>query len=698
VSLSDILSTAISGLAGAQAGLRTVSNNIANVNTPGYARQQTTLTTLVVSGQTNGVVVGEPTRVADKFLEATVYRRSGDYGQQDVTSSYLDRLQALLGAPGADSGLPARLDAINAAATAMTGSQDSSETTAAFTGTIGDAISSVQQLSGDVNGLRNDVESEVGYTVDQVNSLLKQIYDLNSSVSRLTNLGKSTAGPADQRMNALQELSSLVSINVRDQPDGSVTIETASGQTLLDKKLRQIDYPTAGEGVTQSTYPTMDIHFANADGSMGASTGESITSSAVGGKLGGLLDLRDRTLPQFTDSLGTLFGGLAGALNSVSNAGTTVPAPSTLTGHNSGLVSTDALNFTGAANFAVTASDGTLVAKTNVDFSALGPNATIDDAINAINTGLGGAATASFANGKLSITAANSSNGVVVAQDDTNPSSRGGSGFSQFFGLNDIVQSSTSTLVPSGLTSSDAAGFTTGQEVDITLRDATGKSLGNYALQPATGGTVGDLVTSLNSGSLGSYGTFSLDDKGRIRFDPAASTPGATLTISADSTDRFGTGRSFTQLMDLTGASAGLDNGQVNSVMALDSSKVPLARLQDVAVGAKALGAGDIRGATAFVTQLDSTVDLGSSGVTTVSRFAASTLGNIGLQASQASSRLDAATASRDDAVNRRDSFSGVNIDEELSQMVVLQNSYQASARIFTVAGQMYQTLLDMVK
>ncbi|MBL7598972.1 flagellar biosynthesis protein FlgK, partial [Escherichia coli] len=105
-------------------------------------------------------------------------------------------------------------------------------------------------------------------------------------------------------------------------------------------------------------------------------------------KLGGLLDLRDRALPAFSEQLGTLFTGLSQALNSVSNAGSTVPPPASLTGRNSGMTGSDRLGFTGAATFAVTKADGTLVASTKIDFDALGPNATIDDMVAAINTGL----------------------------------------------------------------------------------------------------------------------------------------------------------------------------------------------------------------------------------------------------------------------------------------------------------------------
>lgn len=698
MALNDVLGSAISGLAAAQAGLRSVSNNIANVGVSGYARERVNLSTGVVSGKVNGVVIGEPTRVADKFLEANVYRRSGDYGRADVTAGYLDRLQALLGEPGASSGLPARLDAISASAVAMTGSQSSAQTVAVFTADIQDALTSMKQLDSDVVGLRGDVESEVGYSVDKINSLLSRIHDLNGTVATATGLGRSSGGAADQRMSAIEELSSLISVNVREQPDGRVSIETASGQTLLDRKLRQLSYPITGQGTAQPTYPNIEIRFAEASGAMGASTGDKIDSAAVGGKLGGLLDLRDRALPQFSEQLGTMFGGLASALNSVSNAGSTVPPPASLSGRATGLVGGDRLGFTGAATFAVTKADGTLVAKTSVDFDALGAGATVNDMVSAINAGLGGAGTASFVDGKLKINASGTGNGVVVAQDEAKPSERGGVGVSQYFGLNDVVHSDTSSLVPSGFAAGDQHGFAAGQTTQIVLRDTSGRALTSYTLAPAAGGTFGDMVSDLNNSPLGDFGTFSLDDKGRMRFEAAPNVAGAALSIPSDSTNRLGSGKSFGQLMGLTGASSGMSGAEVSPTMLSDPSKLPLARFQaSAAVGTKAMGAGDTRGATAFVEKLGSAVDFGKDGVSTIERFSSLLLGRAGLEASQAADKLTDTSARRNDAVNRRDSFSGVNIDEELAQMVVLQNSYSAAARVITTASEMYDTLLNMV-
>jgi flagellar hook-associated protein 1 FlgK len=693
VSLNDILSSAVSGLNAAQAGLRSVSNNIANVGTPGYARERVTLSTGVTSGRVNGVVVGEPERVANQFLETLVYVRSGDSGRAEVTADYMDRLQGLLGQPGAASGLPARLDSINAAAVQMTAALASPEAVSVFTANVADAIDSLKTLDGDVDNLKSEVDAEIGFNIERVNTLLTRIHGLNDTISHLDGSGRSSVGAADQRMSALEELSGLISINVREQPDGRVAIDTQTGTALLDRRLRQLSAPT-GAGATVSA---IDVRFADDSGQPGALTGEKIESAAAGGRLGGLIDLRDRSLPAFTNQLGSLFQGLSETLNAASNAATSVPAPNRLDGGNSGLVAADRLGFTGSATFAVTNSANKLVARADVDFSALGAGATVTDAINAINAGLGGAATAAFVGGKLSIQATAGTNGVIVAQG-TPPSDRAGVGFSQYFGLNDLVRSDQGNLVPAGFTASDPHGFAAGESADIVLRDSSGRALTRYKMTGSVGPTVGDLVSELNSSPLGAYGSFALDNRGRMQFTANGNVSGATLAVGADSTDRAGTGRSFTSLMGLTSEMSGLGSAEVRPDIASTAARLPLARLDlGAAIGQVAIGAGDTRGATDFVKHLATAVDLGKNGNVTIARFSALVFGHAGTEASRAQNGLADATSRRDDAINRRDSFSGVNIDEELSSMVVLQNSYSAAARVMTTASQMYDTLLAMV-
>ncbi|MBJ6122082.1 flagellar hook-associated protein FlgK [Sphingomonas mollis] len=700
MSLSEILSSALSGLGAAQASMRTVSNNIANVSTPGYAREKTTLQTDVAGGRITGVTVGEPNRIADQFLEATVYARAGEAGRAEVASTYLDRLQAMLGTTGSDSGLPTRLDAISSAAIKMTGSAGGAQTNAAFIGNVQDAIGSVQQLSRDVSGLRSDVEGEVGETVTRVNSLLSQIYDLNDTVARAEGLGRSSAGAADQRNAAIEELGGLMGIVARQQADGRMTVDTTSGVQLIDRRLRQLSYPSNGAGAAQALYPPIEVRFAESDRTLGAATGERI-DAAASGKLGGLIALRDAELPAFSTRLDTLYSGLARSLNAASNQGTAVPAPNSLQGSTTPLATTDRLGFTGAATFAVTAADGTLIAKTKVDFTALGTGATVADALTAINTGLGGAATASFTGGKLSITAAASANGVVVAQDPTTPSSRAGTGFSQFFGLNDVVRSEGAMLTPTGFTAADPHGLSVGQTTDFALRDTSGRVVASYPLTitGSTGSSFGALVTELNASPLAAFGNFSLDSQGRIGFATTTAAAGNTLSVLSDTTSRGATGLSLGTITGLSGGTDALKAGEVRRDIAADVTRLPLARLQNVAVGQKALGVGDRTGATSFVDAFSTNIDLGrTSGVTTMSRYANSVLGDTGTTAARAADKMTETAARRDDAVARRDNFSGVSIDEELSQMVVLQNSYSAAARVMSAATSMYDTLLQLAR
>ena len=698
MSLSEILGSAVSGLAASQAGIRSVSNNIANVGTPGYARERVSLSTGVTQGSINGVVIGEPMRIADRFLERNVYMRSGDMGRAEVTASYLDRLQAFLGAPGAESGVPARLDAISASAIALTSTQSHSQNASIFVADVQDAIGSLRQLDDDVQVLRADVESEVGYSVESINGLLERIHGLNATVAQLRGLGRTTGGAEDQRMTAIEQLSGMIGIAVREQPDGRVNLEAANGVVLLDGRLRQLSYPSPGDGVAQPSYPAIDIRFANAAGQPSTSTGETIDSSAVGGKLGGLLDLRDRALPEFSDQLGSLFGGLAETLNAVANAGTTFPPPPRLDGRPTGLIGGDRLGFTGQATFAVTDGSGTMVANTTVDFDALGPLATVDDALAAINAGLAGDATATLQDGRLSFVATNGNNGVAVAQGDP-PSARAGNGFAHFFGLNDLVRSDAAPLIAPGFIASEPHGFAPGQSAQLVLRDATGRTLGTTTLTGAVGPTFGDLVTELGASPLAQFGSFAMDDRGRMTFTPNPSASGAVLSIPSDATDRHGTGVSFTALAGLTGSASGLGDGGVRADVLADVRKLPLARLRgDAAIGTPAVGPGDARGAGAFVQALENTVDFGKEGRATLERFSSLLMGRAGTQAARAQDMLVDAAARRDDAVNRRDSFSGVNLDEELSQMVVLQNSYSAAARVMTTATKMYDTLLDMVR
>jgi flagellar hook-associated protein 1 FlgK len=190
-----------------------------------------------------------------------------------------------------------------------------------------------------------------------------------------------------------------------------------------------------------------------------------------------------------------------------------------------------------------------------------------------------------------------------------------------------------------------------------------------------------------------------LDGRGRLAFTPVANLPTATLNVAAHTTSRFGTGRSLSTLLVPSGRETGLAQAQVRPDILASARRLPLARLDaSAAVGTRAVGSGDTRGANAFVDQLRAAVDLGRGRVSGMESYASFVLGQAGLNAAGAKDRLDDMAARRTDALNRRDAFSGVNIDEELASLVTLQNSYSAAARVMATATQMYDTLIGMIR
>src|SRR5688572_9959368 len=99
MSLSTALNTASSGLMASQTAIRTVSDNIANVNTPGYVRKEVVQQPLVVAGAGMGVSVTAIKRVTDQYLQLASLNAASDASKWNVVSEYLDNAQSLFGDP-----------------------------------------------------------------------------------------------------------------------------------------------------------------------------------------------------------------------------------------------------------------------------------------------------------------------------------------------------------------------------------------------------------------------------------------------------------------------------------------------------------------------------------------------------------------------------------------------------------------------
>ena len=132
------------------------------------------------------------------------------------------------------------------------------------------------------------------------------------------------------------------------------------------------------------------------------------------------------------------------------NANTAFPPPTTLSGRDTGLLSSDALGFTGKTTIAVADSSGNLVSRIDVDFDAGtlsvdggagdGFGTTVGSFVDGAQLRAGRQRHGQLCRMASSAIDATGTNGIVVQDDADNAASRGGSGFSQFFGLNDLFR------------------------------------------------------------------------------------------------------------------------------------------------------------------------------------------------------------------------------------------------------------------
>lgn len=712
MSLNGIAASAITALKTNSAALGVVANNVANLNTPGYARRVVNQQTLSAGGQLMGVDIATIQRVSNLFLVQEQLAASGAASQYDTMAGLFSQLNGLLGSPGDNQSLATQLTKLSAAFATASQAPTSSAGRTGVMNALNSLAQTFSNVSSTVTSLRNQVDQQAVNSIASTNTLIKQVYELNTQIRAAAagGNGQPTA-LIDQRDVVLGDLAKVMGIKTSANADGSVNVSTTDGVNLVSNTYAQLSYSGTAQNGAYNSITIQDINPAN---------GQTIGSAFAldphldGGSLKGLIDMRDQVLGGLSQSLGNLAQHTALAFNAQSNANAAYPPPTSLAGRNTGLLSTDGLNFTGKTTIAVASSSGNLVSRIDVDFNAgtlsvngggsVSIGTTVGSFTTALNTALGGNGSASFTNGQLSI-AATGSNGILIQDDATTPSLRGDTGFSQFFGLNDVFKSQVPSITKTGLASGDASGIAAGGVITMSLKGPEGDIAKTISITTTAGQTVGNIVTALNV-AMGGAATFTLNSDGSISTANGGLYPGYSLNVTGDTTQRGATGMSFTQIFGL-GANAQASQAvgfSLTSAISANPARVgfasPAITPASVA-GDTIVSAGDNSGAIALQNVITKSRAFqaagGIAGLTaSLSDYAASFYQNVSTQ----SNAVTANQTTQDDRLNeaeaRISSESGVNLDEELTALTSYQQAYAAGARLLTVVNQMYEDLLNI--
>ena len=708
MSLSSILNIANSGLQTAQTQLRVVSDNVSNVNTPGYIRKIAEQNSLTTQGVGSGVEVSRIRLATDRFLQAASLSSGAEASRQGVRYELYDRIQSLFGDPGGDDGFFSQIDGIFSSFASMAESPTSAPLRQEAIFKTQAVFDEASRISKQIQSVREDADNRISTAVEKANALLEQIETLNVDIARATVTGGDASGAETNQQKLVSQLAELMDVKVTQRSNGGVSIRTGSGLLLAGAGSAKLEYRGAGSVNAETAFS--DIYVTEPGGEK-----RSLTDGLTTGEIKGLLELRDVEAPAAAERLAELVSHVADELNRSHNANSSVPAPTTLTGRNVGQSLRTALTgFTGTTTIAVTnPTTGVVTGRAEIVFSGAtmtvnGVAADPDTFLATLNAQLGGTATASFTNGTLSITASGTG-GVSIADSATSPSNKAGRGFSHYFGLNDLVTTDRTAIYDVGLTGASQHGFTAGETVAFRFTDANGMRIRDVSVAVPSGGTgtVSELLAALNNPVTGAgrYGTFSLDPAtGAVSFKGSGNPP-ATLSVVNDGTTQVPSGVSMTELFGLgAGVRASRADGfSIRSDIQTNPSKLALAQLNPAAaVGTSGLSAGDGRGALGLADAGTRTVNFQAAGASTggaqsITRYASDLSGDIGARAAAAKTRAESTAAIATEAKSRQTSYEGVNLDEELVAMTTYQQAFNASARLIQAASDMYDTLLGMI-
>lgn len=718
--------TAIGGMKVAQSQLDLISRNIANVDTEGYTRKTAQQNSVVLAGYSSGVSMGEVQRTVNEGLLKSYLSSNSIVGNVSVTNTYLSELQTNLGTPEGQNSIASNVTdlqtAFNDFAMDVT-SASGRYTLLSNAETLSDRLN---MLSTNIQKLRGDADLQISADVDTINGLLDTLDDLNDQIVKYKVLRyDGVADLEDKRDQALRELSGYIDITYFQRESGEMVIQTTQGVMLLDKDPHYLSHNAITEASPTSGYADGAISGIYVDG-------EDITSKISGGELKGLITVRDETLTSLQSQLDELAGVIVDEVNQVHNRGTAFPnTPSELTGSRDFIDSaTQRIKIeNGDVRFTVFDSEGKQVATASLigdmGFSADGE--TVDSMLAKVNdwlqneAGLPQASASVDKDGHIVIDTGDSNYGISIMDE---ASSSAGSvpqdvtvrfdangdgtfdrtfeGFSNFAGLNNFFSSGKNEAIyDSKVLSKDA---NLGVREKITLQfSIDGGTTGSINIYPSD--SLQDIVNKINNNSdLNSEIRASLVPNGNGYMLRINNMSGSQMEIT-EAPGAGGTTSGFIDRIGLSPSDVGL-SGSISVRDELQSSPGLIAAGSpefNESSGQYQLNssANDIANSLAKI--FSENHQFGQAGsiagtTTTLSNYASTFVGAIASEVSDSESALSYQQELNNSIATKEAETSGVDIDEELAQLIIFQKSYAACAQSFTAAKEMLDILLGMMQ
>ena len=668
--LFGIFDTGKLSLQANQRALQVVSQNLANINTPGYTRQEavfepTPTVTLGTAQIGSGVQIAQVRRLINSFVESQINVSQQDLGRLQAQADTFLRLEGLLPDSSTGQGLStALIDFFNAFRGVSTNPQGQTERTVLLSKASALAAQ-FNKTANDVGQIRKDLNTQVSQTLTEVNNLATRIAELNHKISLAEVGGQPANDLRDERGQLLNDLGKRIEIHTFEDAIGQTQVFVGRGHLLVER---------------DTTVPLTGVASASNSGYVNVFYNNDDISAFIGnGALRGLLTVRDDTLPSFLNQIDTLAASLANEVNQIHTVGYGLDGS---TGNNffSPLAVTASANSANTGMPTIT-SEG-IAANSLLTFHDYEIRFSSPTGYSIVDTTTGSTIKGNYTGTAISAPSSDSPVNIVTGSNDT------------LVLTVDGTASGTITLTGAA---SPGQPYTSGSALAVEIQTEINAD--------ATLAAAGKSVAVVYDSSAGRFVITSNSSASASSVNVTGGTARTTLgLLSGTSTAASGTYSSpQTFIVDgisvqVSGTAAANDVFNVNTrTDAAKNFDVALADPQKVAAAAAQTGLPyDNTNALAMTAlQNKSMTTLGGTTANTYYNTLASTVGS---NAQTNKQSLSAQEAVQNQLDNLRGQTSGVSTDEELTNMIKFQRAYQAAAELVTVANNLFQTLLDMAK
>jgi len=302
----QILNTAKDAFLANQISMGVSGSNIANASTPGYVRQRAVLAATspgrdAGNATQSGVEIMGIERLYDRFIEFQMVDQSSQVGDASIRKEAFDRIEAIFNETDG-GGLNDVLNRYWKAWEDLSANPTGQVERTALANAADSLASMFRESAGELYSIQTDLNTQIDASITQLNGYLSDIADLNDKIVQGVSGGVNVNNLLDQRSELLKKSAELIDIQYVEEPGGAVNVFTADGRALVQgKSYWQLDVRDNGAGF-------FDVVYAD-------NPAVPINDAIGGGKLSGMLDMRDTTVAGYLAELDDLAGTLIGAVN-----------------------------------------------------------------------------------------------------------------------------------------------------------------------------------------------------------------------------------------------------------------------------------------------------------------------------------------------------------------------------------------------